>query len=149
MIRLPDYCHVLCCGGSGSGKGVSIVLPNLLTYRRGSIICFDTKGDLYEITAKRRAAMGDRIVQVAPFNGGNDKCNPLDTIPCDSPLLVDSANAMATALVTSDGTEPDPHWNQKSVQVIRAVLVLVLLKFKDRGSALLTPCRRSSATRTC
>lgn len=28
LIRLPDYCHVLLCGGTGSGKGVSIIIPN-------------------------------------------------------------------------------------------------------------------------
>ena len=30
LIRLPDYCHVLVCGGTGSGKGVSMIIPNLL-----------------------------------------------------------------------------------------------------------------------
>ena len=131
LIRLPDYCHVLCLGGSGSGKGISIILPNLLTYRRGSIICFDTKGDLHEITARRRAAMGERIIGLAPFNGGKDAFNVCDTIPRDSPMLVDSARAIAEDLVVRQGTESDPHWNDKSVQVICAVLVLVLLELKD------------------
>ena len=93
----------LCCGGTGSGKGVSIILPNLLTYCRGSIFCFDTKGDLYETSAKRRAAKGERIIRLAPFNGGEDALNPLDTIPSDSPMLVDSARAMAEALVAAPG----------------------------------------------
>src|SRR5271154_2465670 len=34
LIRLPDYCHVLVCGGTGSGKGVSVIIPNLLSYFR-------------------------------------------------------------------------------------------------------------------
>ena len=135
LIRLPDYCHVLCCGGTGSGKGVSIILPNLLTYVRGSIVCFDTKGDLFEITAKRRAAMGKRIIRLAPFNGGKDTCNPLDAIPCNA-LLVDSARGLAETLVVRQGTESDPHWNDKSVQVICAVLVLVLLMFKEEDRSL-------------
>jgi type IV secretion system protein VirD4 len=131
LIRLPDYCHVLCCGGTGSGKGVSIIIPNLLTYRGGSIICFDTKGDLHAISAARRAAMGERIFQFAPFNGGKDAFNVCDTIPRDSPMLVDSARAVAEDLVVRQGTESDPHWNDKAVQVINAVLVLVLLVLKD------------------
>jgi type IV secretion system protein VirD4 len=135
LIRLPDYCHVLCCGGTGSGKGVSIILPNLLTYVRGSIVCFDTKGDLFEITAKQRAAKGERIIRLAPFNGGKDAFNPLDTIPCDA-LLVDSARALAEALAVREGTEPDPHWNDKAVQVICAVLVLVLIRFNDDDRSL-------------
>jgi type IV secretion system protein VirD4 len=131
LIRLPNYCAVLLCGSIGSGKGVSIILPNLLSYRRGSIVCFDTKGDLYQTTARRRAAWGERILRLAPYNGGKDSLNPLDTIPSDSPMLVDYANAMATALVVRQETETDPHWNDKAIQVIKAVLVLVLLKFKD------------------
>lgn len=130
LIRLPEYCHILLCGGTGSGKGVSIIIPNLLTYFRGSVVCFDTKGDLFATTAKRRAAKGQRIIRLAPFNGGTDALNPLDAIPSDSPGLVDSARAMAEALVVRQGTESDPHWNDKSVQVICAVLVLVLMRFK-------------------
>jgi type IV secretion system protein VirD4 len=130
MIRLPQYCHVLLCGGTGSGKGVSIIIPNLLSYFRGSVVVFDTKGDLFETTARRRAVRGEHIVRLAPHNGGTDAFNPLDTIPWDSPGLVDSARAMAEALVVRQGTEADPHWNDKSVQVICAVLVLVLLRFK-------------------
>ena len=121
---------MLVCGGTGSGKGVSVIIPNLLTYHRGSVVCFDTKGDLFETTAERRAGKGQRIIRLAPFNGGTDAFNPLDTVPSDSPGLVDSARAMAEALVVRQGTEADPHWNDKSVQVICAVLVLVLLRFK-------------------
>ncbi len=131
LIRLPRYCHLLLVGGTGSGKGVSIILPNLLTYVRGSIVCFDTKGDLYATAGPRRAAMGQRIIRVAPFDGGQDSFNPLDTIPRDSPLLVDSARAMAEALVTPSVSEADPHWSEKSVQVICALLVLVLLLVND------------------
>ena len=54
-----------------------------------------TKGDLFETTARRRAAKGERIIRLAPFNGGTDAFNALATIPHDSPGLVDSARAMA------------------------------------------------------
>src|SRR4051812_22006172 len=40
LIRLTEYCHILLVGATGSGKGVSIIIPWLLTYRRGSIVCF-------------------------------------------------------------------------------------------------------------
>src|SRR5579883_3453639 len=77
MIRVPRYCHTLLIGGSGSGKGVSIIIPNLLAYFRGSIVCFDTKGDLQATCGKRRAARGERIIRLAPFNKGRDTLNPL------------------------------------------------------------------------
>lgn len=131
LIRLPAFCHGFVCGGTGSGKGVSVILTNLLTYLRGSILCFDVKGDLFSTAGPRRAARGERIVRLAPFDGGKDALNPLDSIPRHSPMLVDSANALAEALVVREGHEADPHWNSKAVQVIRALIVLVLIEFKE------------------
>jgi len=63
---------------------------------------------------------------------GTDALNPLDFIPVDSPTLVDDARAIAEALVVRKGTEPDPHWSEKSVQVICALLVLVLMRFDPK-----------------
>ena len=136
LIRLPHYCHILLVGATGAGKGVSVIIPQLLTYT-GSLMCFDAKGDLAEATATRRARMG-RVIRLAPFNGGTDTLSPLDAIPPDSPTLVDQARAMAEALVVRQGTELDPHWNDKAVQVICAVLVLVLLRFQGEERSLNT-----------
>jgi type IV secretion system protein VirD4 len=136
LIRVRDYCHLLLVGPTGAGKGVSIIIPILLSYIRGSLICFDTKGDLYATCGKRRAGRGRRVVRLAPFNGGSDKLNPLDLISADDPMLVDHARAMAEALVVRQGTEHDPHWNDKAVQVICALLVLVLLRFEGEERSL-------------
>lgn len=135
LIRLRDFCHVLICGSTGSGKGVGVFIPNLLAWFRTSIVCFDTKGDLYETTGRRRAAKGQRVIRLAPFDGGEDSFNPLDTIRADSPKLVDSARALASALVVRQENEHEAHWNDKAVELIHAVLVLILLKFypEDRN----------------
>jgi type IV secretion system protein VirD4 len=136
LIRVPSYCHVLLVGGTGSGKGVSIIIPNLLSYFRGSVVCFDTKGDLYDTCHKRRARRGQRIIRLAPFGGGRDGFNPLDSIASDSPTLIDSARAMAEALIVRQGSEPDPHWNDKAAQVTCAILVLVLMRFEGEERSL-------------
>ena len=83
------------------------------------------------MTAKWRAAMDSESSGWHRSNGGRTLLNPLDTVPCDSPggKTVDAARAMA-GTGSASGTESDPHWNDKSVQVICAVLVLVLLHFK-------------------
>ena len=136
MIRLPRYCHVLLIGGSGSGKGIGIIITNLLTYLRGSLVVFDPKSDLFFTTAKRRQRAGQRIYRFAPFNEGGCGWNMLDTIAADSPLLIDSARAMAEALVVREGTESDPYWNAKAVQIITAILVLVLLRLTGEERSL-------------
>jgi len=127
LVRLPRYSHVLLIGGTGSGKGVSVIIPQLLTYTRGSCIVFDTKGDLFSITSARRRHMGQRIIDLAPFANGQDTLNVLDVIQ-PGPMLVDHARAMAEALVVRQGTEPDPHWNESAVMVICGILVFVLVQ---------------------
>lgn len=131
LIRIHSYCHTLLIGTTGSGKGVGVIIPNLLAYYRGSVVCFDTKGDLYATTFKSRKRRGERILRLAPFNRGKDRLNPLDTIPANSPLVCDHARAIAESLVVRLGTEHDPHWNDKAVQVITGLLVFVLLRLWD------------------
>jgi type IV secretion system protein VirD4 len=136
LIRVADYCHVLLIGATGAGKGISIIIPNLLAYFRGSVVSFDPKGDLFATVAKRRKARGERIIRLAPFGNGADCWNPLDMISKKSATLIDSARAMAEALVVRTGSEPDPHWNDKAVMVICSILVLVLMRFEGKERSL-------------
>jgi type IV secretion system protein VirD4 len=130
LIYIRDYVHVLLIGGSGSGKGVSVIIPNLLKYVAGGMVIFDLKNELFAIAKKLRKVTG-RMIRFAPFDAGEDSFNPCETIPADSPLLIDSARAMAEALVVRQGTEPDAHWNDSAVEGITALLVFVLLRLKD------------------
>jgi len=86
LIRLPEYCHILVVGSTGSGKGISVILPQLLPQGRasyrGSVICFDTKGDLFSIAGARRSEMGQRIIRLAPFNGGYGCVESSGLHPC-------------------------------------------------------------------
>jgi len=136
LISLPDSIrtHVLLVGPTGAGKGVSIIIPWLLSYISGSLICFDPKGDLYATTRWFRRKLG-KVIRLAPFSGGADTLNPLDLI-LPGPLLVDQARALAEAIVVRTGMENDPHWNDKAVQVITAILVFVLLQFEGEERSL-------------
>jgi len=138
LIRLNDLVHVLLVGGSGSGKGVGILLPALLSWLRSSVVTFDCKGDLFKISSGWRAARGQRLIRLAPFTGGTDAYNVLDDIPADSPLLVDRARAVAAALVVRTGSENDSHWLDKAEQIICALTCCVLLRFQGPQRSLVT-----------
>jgi type IV secretion system protein VirD4 len=58
--------HLLCFGPSRSRKSTALCIPNLMRKRR-SIICFDPKGELTAMTARRRAELG-RLMILDPFN---------------------------------------------------------------------------------
>jgi type IV secretion system protein VirD4 len=136
LIRVKDYVHTLLIAGTGAGKGVGIVIPNLLTYYKGSIVCFDPKGDLFATTAERRRKRGQRIVRLGPCVPNSDKLNPLDLIPRDSPTAVDDARSCAESLVVTTGAEPDRHWNDKAVQILTCLISLILLTFADEERSL-------------
>jgi type IV secretion system protein VirD4 len=53
LIGWKDDRHVMTIAGSRAGKGVSLIVPNLLLYE-GSALVFDPKGENAKITAGRR-----------------------------------------------------------------------------------------------
>ncbi len=130
-ISLSRYTHVSVTAPTGAGKGVSFVIPALLTYTRGSVFVFDPKGELFFATAAARRAMGQRVYVLDPFHvctapGTGDCFNPLDCLPSDS-TLVDEARAMANAMVVRppDG-DKEPFWNDSAVMFLTAMLTATL-----------------------
>lgn len=81
FITSSDIPHSFICAPTGSGKGVGIVIPTLLTYG-GSVICLDVKGENFEKTARARAALGDKIYRFSPLDKNNQshRFNPLESV---------------------------------------------------------------------
>ena len=73
--------HVLVAAPTGSGKGVGVVVPTLLTYP-GSVIVLDLKGENYRLTSRRRRAMGDRVYRFSPYSDDRrtHRYNPLEVL---------------------------------------------------------------------
>jgi type IV secretion system protein VirD4 len=143
LVRLPVFTHLICLAPTGSGKGVSYVIPTLLTYRRGSVITHDPKFDNYKATQARRRALGDQVVLLDPFGESGERrkdgLNPLDFLD-RGPLLFDQARSLADAMVPKMGTEPDPHWVESATAVLAALIVLVVLRFPEKEQNLNTVC---------
>lgn len=81
FITSHDIPHSFICAPTGSGKGVGIVIPTLLTYG-GSIICLDVKGENFDKTSRARAALGDEIFRFSPLDEDNrsHRFNSLDGV---------------------------------------------------------------------
>ncbi|NNJ25404.1 type IV secretory system conjugative DNA transfer family protein [Alienimonas chondri] len=58
--------HLATFAPTGAGKGVSCVIPALLSHP-GSVVAFDPKGELFRVTARRRREMGQDVVVLNPF----------------------------------------------------------------------------------
>ena len=82
--------HLATFAPTGRGKGVGLLVPNLLHYR-GSCVVTDPEGELAMLTGEhRRTRFGHRIVKLDPFGvcgpgAAADTFNPLDLIDCGIP----------------------------------------------------------------
>lgn len=104
----------------GAGKGVGVVIPNLLDYR-GSIVCTDIKGENRAITARRRLKFGKVLALDTTDPHSSDRFNPLDMIRVDSLDEKDDAEALARLMVIPDAKES--HWDSKAEGLLTCLIL--------------------------
>lgn len=128
LIGIDDNRHVLTVAGSRSGKSVMLI-GNLLFYR-GSVLATDPKAELANITAERRAALGQKVYILDPFENATDRLapfrasyNPLACLIPGSPTIIEDAGLIADALVVAGGK--DPHWDECAKSFIEGVILHV------------------------
>jgi type IV secretion system protein VirD4 len=127
VVRLNDAIHSAVFAPSGSGKGVSFVIPHLLTCR-DSMVVIDPKGENYERTADRRRKMGHQVVILDPFDvvGGRDTFNSLAEIDSASDSAPDEIRSVANAIVTRTGKEEEPFWTEAAEAEIALGIAFVV-----------------------
>jgi type IV secretion system protein VirD4 len=88
-LRLDEDIHVMCPAPSGTGKGTSLLLPNLLAYD-GSAVVYDPKNEAEDLSSGWRAECGQKVYTFAPYHreGRTHRYNPLSYISDDPALRV-------------------------------------------------------------
>ena len=129
-IGVRDDRHMVLCAGSRAGKGRSVLIPTLLTYR-GSVMTLDPKGELANITAQRRAAMGQEVHVLDPFGITAERLapyrtgfNPMAGLSNNRQSLIVEAGLIADALVIASQSK-DPHWDDSARNLIEGLIVHV------------------------
>lgn len=129
LVRMPKAVHTAVFAPTGVGKGVSCVVPFLLTTDESAVVV-DFKGENFRLTAEhRRRAFGHRIVVLDPFRMVTltpDTFNPVEFIERGSPLAIDECRDLAEALVIRTGQEKDPHWTDSAEAWIATLIALVV-----------------------
>ena len=128
--------HVLVLASSRSGKGVSLIIPNLLTYP-GGVFVLDPKGENARATLRQRATFGPVAVldpwDVARLPAASQAArrgfNPLAALLDDPEQMPTAAAALAGALVIGQ----DDHWNNAARLLLRGVLLHVLTAPRYEG----------------
>ena len=102
--------HSIIVAPTRSGKGVGIVVPNLLNWP-GSVICFDVKHENYRKTAGFRKEHGHDVFMWSPMDehGLSHRYNPLDAVSKDPHQCVSDLQVIAKILI-QDPPKSDPIW---------------------------------------
>lgn len=151
-IGWNDDRHLLTVAGSRAGKGVSLIIPNLLLYE-GSAVVIDPKGENARWTAGRRGkgpntgkpGLGQDVYVLDPFDvsgtrrGRPAAFNPLAELDLRREDVVEDAAMFAEALIVHP--DRDRHWTESAQALLRA-LILVALADKVPGRRNLITVRR-------
>jgi len=103
--------HIATCGPTGAGKTVQII-GNVLEYP-GSMVVFDSKGDIFAATARRRREMGQEVHAIDLRDSGRigrGSLNPLDLAARAGTEIAVIARSLAANIVARTGQERDRFW---------------------------------------
>src|SRR3546814_5909901 len=74
LVRLGGQQFVILAAPTRSGKGVGVVVPNLLDYRE-SVVVLDIKQENFELTSGWRASQGQEVYLFNPFDRKSTRLN--------------------------------------------------------------------------
>ncbi|MBQ1499622.1 MAG: type IV secretory system conjugative DNA transfer family protein [Sphingomonas sp.] len=118
-----DDRHCLTVAGSRGGKGVSLIVPNLILWP-GSALVLDPKGELARMTVRaRREANGQDVVVLDPFGVSGQpqaSCNLLDMIDLDSPRVVADLHLLLESLIQDSAS--DSHWTAGGRELVMSLV---------------------------
>lgn len=105
--------HVMLYAPTRTGKGVGVVIPNLLTWP-GSVVVLDIKRENYEATAGFRAAAGQRVLLFDPLalDGRTTRFNPLGHIDRTSTMAVLDELQRMSVMLFPGHDHADPFWSE-------------------------------------
>ncbi|MBS0174290.1 MAG: type IV secretory system conjugative DNA transfer family protein [Nitrospira sp.] len=107
---LGEYPHVLLAAPTGSGKGVGVVIPNLLNWNHSAIV-LDIKHENWQLTAGFRKQHGHAVYLFDPASPTKKthRWNPLAYVRADPSLRVDDLQKIAN-IIFPDIQGTDPIW---------------------------------------
>lgn len=125
-ITVDDELPILTFSPTGGGKGVSAVIPTLLTNPR-SMIVMDPKGENYSVTARRRRELGNQVFALDPFNQvtkKSDSLNPFDLLALPNVCLESEAVSLAAAIGHDYQSKRESFWDQHALGLLSGLIAL-------------------------
>ena len=110
LLRFPGQQFVIIAAPTRSGKGVGIVIPNLLEYS-DSVVVLDIKQENFRLTSGWRASQGQDVLLFNPFaeDRRTHRWNPLSYVSRDPAFRVSDLQGIA-AMLYPDGADDQKFW---------------------------------------
>jgi type IV secretion system protein VirD4 len=129
FLALPGQLSVMLSAPTRSGKGVGVVIPNLLNWP-DSVVVLDIKGENYDITAGYRADRGQAVYAFSPFNedARSHRWNPLWAVRTSALHRVGDLLAIGQVFFPNDGgaTSSEAFFNDQARNLFLGLGLLLL-----------------------
>jgi type IV secretion system protein VirD4 len=125
--------HVAAIAPTRSGKGVGLVIPSLLSWKKSAVI-HDMKGELWAATAGyRKKGLKNTVLKFDPAAAkGSCSFNPLEEIRLNTLYEVADVQNLVTILVDPDGKGLNDHWSKTGHAFLTGVTLHLLHLAKHR-----------------
>jgi len=129
LVRLSGQQFVILAAPTRSGKGVGVVIPNLLEYGE-SVVVLDIKQENFDLTSGWRASQGHEVFLFNPFaeDRRSHRWNPLSYVSDDPAFRVSELMSIA-AMLYPDGADDQKFWIS---QARNAFMAFTLYLFENR-----------------
>jgi type IV secretion system protein VirD4 len=128
FLRFNSEGYALVFAPTRAGKGVGIVVPNILEWA-GSVIVTDPKSENLAVTARDRLRRGPvyslNVIDPHQSHG----FNPLDLVRKGTVHEADDALAIANLVVIPETSGPK-HWDARAVQLIAGLILYVKYRYE-------------------
>ncbi|HYN19427.1 MAG TPA: type IV secretory system conjugative DNA transfer family protein, partial [Thermoanaerobaculia bacterium] len=123
--------HVFAFAPTRTGKGVALVIPNLLMWP-GSALVIDVKSEIFQLTSGYRSGeLGNHCLRFDPTTPGTTRYNPLAEVRLGDNEVRDAQN-VADILVDPNGDRPRDHWDRTAHALLTAVILHILYAEQDK-----------------
>ncbi len=129
FLALPGQLSVMLSAPTRSGKGVGVVIPNLLNWP-DSVVVLDIKGENYDVTAGYRAECGQAVFAFSPFDDAarSHRWNPLTAVRSSSLHRVGDLLNIGQVFFPNDGsgTSSEAFFNDQARNLFLGLGLLLL-----------------------
>ncbi|MGO4260714.1 type IV secretory system conjugative DNA transfer family protein [Lysobacter sp. TAB13] len=131
LVQLSGQQFVILAAPTRSGKGVGIVIPNLLNYQ-ASMVVLDIKQENFDLTSGWRSQQGQEIFLFNPFaeDRRTHRWNPLTYVSADPAFRVSDLMSIA-AMLYPDGSDDQKFWVSQARNCFMAFTLYLFEAYED------------------